>query len=235
MLGRVRVPLLFVSAANDPIAPSTILDTGAFGGAREASPVLLAATAEGGHSMVWPEGWRCAGAWAPRVLVEWAQAVCAAARGAPAGRIGRAPAEPGLPAGAAAFCASWRVAETRNYEAYLAKLGLSWAARKCILALPSVYTVTYSIVDGVLHGDTDVPGGQHDVFHTDRTVHLAMMGYKLAVRYAWEDGATLVATMQGDQIAGGKPLTVRRWVDATGTLVAEGSCDGVTYTRTYTC
>ena len=53
LLHNVRVPLLFVSAANDPIAPATILDTRAFAGAREEAPILLAVTAEGGHSMTW--------------------------------------------------------------------------------------------------------------------------------------------------------------------------------------
>jgi hypothetical protein len=138
---------------------------------------------------------------------------------------------PELPAGARAFCRAWRVADTHNYEAYLVKLGLNWVTRKAIMNAPK-FTVTYAIVDGVLHGDTNIPNAKHDIFHTDREVRLAMMGHDVGVHYKWE-GDALVATMRGDQIAAGEPISVRRWVDDTGTLIAESSCDGVSYTRTY--
>jgi hypothetical protein len=164
------------------------------------------------------------------VLVEWV-AVCCATRPAAAAGAARLVDGGGLPAGAKAFCQTWRVAETHNYDAYLAKLGLSWAARRMIAAV-NRFTVTYTIVDGVLHGDTDIPRSQHDVFRTEAPVQLAMMGFEVEVRYAWE-GAALVATMRGERIADGKPITVRRSVDDTGTLVAESVCDGVAFTRTY--
>lgn len=73
-LGDVRVPLLLVSAGNDVIAPAGILDRARFVEGGEA-PLLLAVTAEGGHSMVWPSGWRGEGMWACDVLVEWVRAV----------------------------------------------------------------------------------------------------------------------------------------------------------------
>ena len=165
-----------------------------------------------------------------RTLADAVQSATRSAASYELAESNREPA-PALPAGARAFCAKWRVADTHNYDAYLVKLGLSWGTRKCILAL-STFTVTYTIVDGVLHGDTDVPGSKHDIFYTDREVHLAMMGHDVGVHYAWE-GNQLVATMRGDQIAGGKPIMVRRWVDDTGTLIAESSCDGVSYTRSY--
>ena len=75
-----------------------------------------------------------------------------------------------LPPGAARFCGTWRVGDTENYEAYLEKLGVAWIARKAMLA--ARFTVTYSIQDGVLHGDAT--GCAHDVFRTDQPVQLAM-------------------------------------------------------------
>lgn len=75
-IASVRVPLLFVSAENDMIAPAGLIDRSVFqssGGA----PLLLAVTPEGGHSMVWPQGWRGEQAWATEVLVEWVQTVTA--------------------------------------------------------------------------------------------------------------------------------------------------------------
>jgi len=71
LLHQVRTPLLFVSAANDPIASADIIKRDVFRTATEA-PLLLAVTKEGGHSMVWPEGWRGMGrAWSIDVLVEF--------------------------------------------------------------------------------------------------------------------------------------------------------------------
>ena len=77
MLDGARVPLLFLSAHNDPIAPADLLDRRQFtaaGGTTEA-PLIMATTAEGGHSMTWPQGWRARGAWAVDVLVEWVRAL----------------------------------------------------------------------------------------------------------------------------------------------------------------
>lgn len=76
LLPRVRVPLLFVSAKNDPIAPAHVVDRAVFTADGQQAPLLLAATAEGGHSMLWPEGWRGRGrSWSCAVLVEWVAAL----------------------------------------------------------------------------------------------------------------------------------------------------------------
>ena len=77
VLDDVRVPLLFLSAHNDPIAPADLLDRHQFsaaGGTTEA-PLILATTAEGGHSQTWPQGWRACGAWSADVLVEFVRAL----------------------------------------------------------------------------------------------------------------------------------------------------------------
>ena len=71
VLSRVRVPLLFLSARNDPVAPADVIQAHPFV-TDTAAPLLLAITREGGHSMAWPEGWSGAGrAWSAAVLVEW--------------------------------------------------------------------------------------------------------------------------------------------------------------------
>ena len=72
VLPRVRVPTLFVSAANDPIAPADVIDSTLFTSEEGSAPLLLAVTSEGGHSMTWPEGWRGRGrSWSCDVLLEW--------------------------------------------------------------------------------------------------------------------------------------------------------------------
>ena len=79
-----QVPMLFVSARNDPVAPADVVDPRPFdarGAGSEAAPLLLAVTREGGHSMTWPEGWRGGGRdWSTAVLCEFVAAV-AEARG----------------------------------------------------------------------------------------------------------------------------------------------------------
>ena len=78
VLRDVRVPLLFLSALNDPIAPADTVDTTPFVDATTSSPapLLLAITRAGGHSMGWPEGWRGTGRrWGTAVLTEWVQAL----------------------------------------------------------------------------------------------------------------------------------------------------------------
>jgi len=78
LLTRARVPMLFVSARNDPVAPADVVDSRPFGarGGSEAAPLLLAVTREGGHSMTWPEGWRGGGRdWSTAVLCEFVAAV----------------------------------------------------------------------------------------------------------------------------------------------------------------
>lgn len=53
------------------------------------SPVFLAVTPEGGHSLTWPEGWRAEGAWACEVVVEWVRYWARQAAGQPHGqRVG---------------------------------------------------------------------------------------------------------------------------------------------------
>eukprot|EP00327_Prymnesium_parvum_P043840 CAMPEP_0205854134 /NCGR_PEP_ID=MMETSP1083-20121108/1924_1 /ASSEMBLY_ACC=CAM_ASM_000430 /TAXON_ID=97485 /ORGANISM="Prymnesium parvum, Strain Texoma1" /LENGTH=99 /DNA_ID=CAMNT_0053215451 /DNA_START=19 /DNA_END=315 /DNA_ORIENTATION=- len=70
VLPDVRVPLLVVSAENDMIAPAGLVDKAVFLSSAPA-PLLLAVTPEGGHSMVWPQGWRGKDSWACDVVVEW--------------------------------------------------------------------------------------------------------------------------------------------------------------------
>ena len=86
-LHRVRSPLLFLSAHNDPIASAGLFDRAAFEGDdeddAEAPPLLLATTAEGGHAMRWPEGWSGRDSWGNEVLVEWVEALEAERRAEP--------------------------------------------------------------------------------------------------------------------------------------------------------
>lgn len=76
-LGRVRRPLLLLSAENDPLRPKGMLEELAVAAREGGAPLVLALTAEGGHSLTWPEGWRAESAWASDVVVEWVEA-CAA-------------------------------------------------------------------------------------------------------------------------------------------------------------
>jgi abhydrolase domain-containing protein 1/3 len=77
VLGDVRVPMLFLSARNDPICPANRIDTKAFTEQQTpgAAPIVLAITAEGAHSMTWPEGWGLQRSWLCELLVEWVRAV----------------------------------------------------------------------------------------------------------------------------------------------------------------
>ena len=73
---RIRVPALFLAAANDPICPAEIYREDDFTAEPEA-PVLLAVTSEGGHSMVWPSGGLFgSGAWGLEVAAEFVLAAC---------------------------------------------------------------------------------------------------------------------------------------------------------------
>lgn len=74
--------MLFLNAMNDPIVPGGLVrrDDFAGGGARprpDAPPgsLILALTKEGGHSMVYPEGWLAQGAWTGKVVTEFVLAV----------------------------------------------------------------------------------------------------------------------------------------------------------------
>lgn len=69
-LEKIRVPMLFLSAANDPIAPAGNMPFDVFSGAKHAAgsrralPIVLAVTEEGAHSMLWHQGngddpWAC--------------------------------------------------------------------------------------------------------------------------------------------------------------------------------
>ena len=76
LLSRARVPMLFVSARNDPVASADAVDPHLFARGPEDAPLLLAVTREGGHSMTWPEGWDGGGRdWSTAVLCEFVAAV----------------------------------------------------------------------------------------------------------------------------------------------------------------
>ena len=80
LLSQVRVPMLVVFAENDPLGPPATLGRDAVVAAATApgdgaAPLVLATTPEGGHSLVWPEGWLADGTWASELLVEWVCAV----------------------------------------------------------------------------------------------------------------------------------------------------------------
>ena len=76
LLSRARVPMLFVSARNDPVASADAVDPHPFLRGPEDAPLLLAVTREGGHSMTWPEGWGGGGRdWSTAVLCEFVAAV----------------------------------------------------------------------------------------------------------------------------------------------------------------
>ncbi|KAK3243532.1 hypothetical protein CYMTET_46825 [Cymbomonas tetramitiformis] len=75
-LNRIRIPHLFLAAANDPIVPAHLIRTDNFKTGRGLSqevpnPVLLAVTEEGGHSMVWPEGMFGDRSWACEAIAEF--------------------------------------------------------------------------------------------------------------------------------------------------------------------
>ena len=67
------MPLLVVLAQNDPLGtPSTLGSEAVERAAREGGALLmLAVTPEGGHSLVWPEGWTADRTWACKVVAEW--------------------------------------------------------------------------------------------------------------------------------------------------------------------
>ena len=143
-----------------------------------------------------------------------------------------------LPAGADRFCSTWCPVEDENYDAYLAELGLTWSLR--MLAASLRPQPTYTIEDGVLHGRTEGVGGQimHDTFATGVDIPISMMGYAVLVQYTWEGGTSPVLlakiTSPDGKLAGGKPISVRRWVESsTAQLHAESTCGGVTCLRRY--
>ena len=73
-----HLPPRKVSAANDPITPARkAFDACNLAEGAGATPILLALTAEGGHSMIWPEGWAAERAWSCGILAEWVLAVVA--------------------------------------------------------------------------------------------------------------------------------------------------------------
>lgn len=82
-LGDIRVPTLFLSANNDPIVPAHLIRRDDFYAAHvpsdgmddDAHSVMLAVTDEGGHSMVYPEGWTVSQSWTTRVVTEYIEAV----------------------------------------------------------------------------------------------------------------------------------------------------------------
>lgn len=81
-LRNIKIPYLFMSAAQDPISPAHLVRkddfrTACLDPAATCPPVVLAVTPEGGHSMVWPEGLTGSGCWAVRVVAEFAAAVTA--------------------------------------------------------------------------------------------------------------------------------------------------------------
>ena len=70
-LSSIRVPTLFVHAANDPITAISNVRHDNFNGA---NPFLVSCvTAEGGHSMDWPTGWGLE-SWSARVAAEFIEA-----------------------------------------------------------------------------------------------------------------------------------------------------------------
>lgn len=74
VLGRVGVPLMCVSAEDDPVCPFHAVPRGTF----ESNPnLLLVSTRTGGHSMDWFEG-LAAGSWAPGLACEFLAAADAA-------------------------------------------------------------------------------------------------------------------------------------------------------------
>ena len=92
-LSRIAIPMLFLSADNDPIAPARLLRCDNFdGGVGPSAPkaLLLAVTDEGGHSMTWPEGWYPSGTWSVGVITEFVQAALQVAA-TPSATHGRGP------------------------------------------------------------------------------------------------------------------------------------------------
>ena len=71
-LARIRIPVLFVHAADDPITPGPLMPLDAF--RCDGSTIVHAMTAEGGHSMDWWSGIFGSGSWSSSVAVEWIEA-----------------------------------------------------------------------------------------------------------------------------------------------------------------
>ena len=90
-------------------------------------------------------------------------------------------------------------------------------------------------MNGVLHATTAGVGGQtmNDVFATGKEKAISMSGYAVKVIYTWE-GETLVAnvTSADGKLAGGTPITMRRWVE-DGQLHAQSTCGDVVWLRRY--
>ena len=71
-LAQIRIPVLFVHAADDPITPGPLMPLDAF--RRIGSTIVHAMTAEGGHSMDWWSGIFGFGSWSSSVAAEWIEA-----------------------------------------------------------------------------------------------------------------------------------------------------------------
>ena len=144
-----------------------------------------------------------------------------------------------LPEQANAFCHTWTVVRTENYDAYLQQLGLSYLTRLAVAAITPEPTM--SIVDGKLQGVTRGVLGTsvHDDFSTGHERSISFAGYDTRIRYDWEEDAQtrdfeLVARCRSPKLADGDVFTIRRRVDsATGELIARSTVRGVSYTRCY--
>ena len=141
------------------------------------------------------------------------------------------------PKAACAFVGTWSVVAVESqpgeYDAYLQKLGVSWALRRLAATLKP--EPTFSIEDGLLHARTPGAGGVvlHDIFATGRELTISMMGRDVKVVYVWEAG-TLLAKVRSPELASGAPIEIRRSIDPnSGRLLATSTCDGVSCTRSY--
>ena len=82
----IRRPYMFLSSANDPIAPSHLIRTDIFQGPKSKAPeeqplpVLLAVTEEGGHSMLWNEGIDATKSWSLEAIADFFDAALAVER-----------------------------------------------------------------------------------------------------------------------------------------------------------
>lgn len=82
----IKRPYMFVSSRNDPIAPAHLIRQDIFQGTKAKNPedpplpVLLAITQEGGHSMLWNEGWDAKQSWSLHAVADFFDAALAVER-----------------------------------------------------------------------------------------------------------------------------------------------------------
>lgn len=130
------------------------------------------------------------------------------------------------------FLGEWRNVHSSNLEAFLKKVGVSWAKRKVALAFKP--EVAFSMgATGMLHLKMPSPiGDRHESFPLDRKVDDVDPLGRTFHRTARWDGATL-ETVARDPTGKVGDFVTRRSIREDGVLVQQTSHGGVTYERQF--